>query len=135
MSSLRSLALFACLLRYSAEALVLQPARVVDLRVGARVGPAVMMAKKAATKKMVTVLLSEDVEGLGAGNTLVQVKPAYAENVLIAKKLGTIASQEVMDQIAKDKAEAEAAGPSVLLTRPRMRHALSRVKLWPQPRL
>lgn len=69
-----------------------------------RVGSAVLMAKKEGKK--ITILLEKDAEGLGAAGDLVEVKPAYAENFLVARGVGVFASIAVIEQ---KKAEAEAA--------------------------
>ena len=55
------------------------------------------------------VLLEADVEGLGKMGALVEVKAAYATNVLVAKGLGCVASKEMVAQIAKTEAESAAA--------------------------
>ena len=52
------------------------------------------------------VLLEADVEGLGKKGKLVEVKAAYATNVIVAKGLGSVASKAMVDQIAKTEAEA-----------------------------
>ena len=65
----------SCLL-LSADALQLP---CVAPRAHSRAVPA-MMAKKAATKKLVTVQLKTDVEGLGPAGKLVEIKPYYASN-------------------------------------------------------
>lgn len=58
---------------------------------------------------MQKVLLEADVEGLGKMGALVEVKAAYATNVLVAKGLGCVASKEMVEQIAKTEAEEKAA--------------------------
>ena len=57
---------------------------------------------------MVSVVLDADVDGLGAKGELVEVKPAYAENFIVSKGLGSIASKELMAQMAKEAEEAAA---------------------------
>jgi large subunit ribosomal protein L9 len=52
------------------------------------------------------VLLEADVEGLGKMGQIVEVKVAYATNVIVAKGLGSVASKEMVAQIAKSEAEA-----------------------------
>ena len=72
-----------------------------------RVRPAFMMAKK-GPGKTVSVVLDEDVTGLGFKGTVVAVKPAFAENVLVRQNKGKIATPEDMKRIAEE-AEAAAA--------------------------
>ena len=93
--ALRTLIALACLMLTDA------------LRTAPRARPPVMMAKKVA--KLQNVLLEADVEGLGKTGQIVQVKAAYANNVLVAKRLGSVASKETVAQIAKSEAEAIAA--------------------------
>ena len=52
------------------------------------------------------ILLEADVEGLGKMGQIVEVKVAYATNVIVAKGLGSVASKEMVAQIAKSEAEA-----------------------------
>ena len=66
----------------------------------------VMMAKKEGKK--VTVVLEREVEGLGAAGELVEVKPAYAENFIVAKGIGSIASKELIAKIQADIEEEKA---------------------------
>ena len=58
---------------------------------------------------MMSVLLEQDVSGLGEKGSIVEVKPAYAENVLLTTGKGTIASQEILDRVAAEQAAAAAA--------------------------
>lgn len=81
---------------------------VVRSTAAARSAPAIM-AKKSATKKLVSVVLDADVDGLGEKGSLVEVKPAYAENFLVAQSLGSIATKEMLERIAAEVAEAAAA--------------------------
>lgn len=67
--------------------------------------PAYMMAKKTVKSKSVQVLLDADVEGVGEKGALVELKPAYAENVVVAKGLGAIATPEQIAQLAKELEE------------------------------
>lgn len=76
-----------------------------------RTVPAVMAKKEG---KKVTVLLEKDADGLGAAGDLVDVKPAYAENFLVARGVGVIASSEIIEQ---KKAEAEAAMEAAISAR------------------
>ena len=50
--------------------------------------------------------MEADVEGLGKMGQIVEVKVAYATNVIVAKGLGSVASKEMVAQIAKSEAEA-----------------------------
>ena len=87
------------------------PATAAVMSTRGRADTCVMMAKKSATKlKTVTVILDADVEGLGAKGSLVDVKPAYAENFIISKGMGSKASKELIEQIAEQaKAAADKA--------------------------
>jgi len=96
----------ACLLSAATALLLNGPAPQVA---GQRAGRVVMMGKKAKGSKMVTVVLEADVDELGEKGDLVQVKPAYAENVIVSKGLGQVASQEMIDRIAAEMAAAKAA--------------------------
>mmetsp|Transcript_19790 Transcript_19790/g.50370 ORF Transcript_19790/g.50370 Transcript_19790/m.50370 type:complete len:157 (-) Transcript_19790:562-1032(-) len=58
---------------------------------------------------MITVILGADVEGLGEKGSLVEVKPAYAENFLISKGLGEKASTELIEKVEAEQKEAAAA--------------------------
>jgi large subunit ribosomal protein L9 len=71
--------------------------------------PRMMAKKNVKNPKLQKILLQEDVDGLGKKGTLVEVKAAYAVNVLVPKGLGAVASKEMVEQIAKDKADAIAA--------------------------
>ena len=97
-----------CLLLASAQGLLLAPHGVASgaaARHAVRCGAPAM--KKAAVKsKVVTVLLEADVEGLGVKGALVEVKPAYAENVLVNQGKGSIASQEMIDTALAEAAAA-----------------------------
>ena len=68
-----------------------------------------MMAKKATVKKDVQVLLSDDIKGIGKKGEVIGVKPAYAQNFVIAKGLGKMATPDVLAQVEQDKAEKAAA--------------------------
>lgn len=74
----------------------------------------VMMAKKGGAKKggagkMVQVVLSAPIQGLGKAGELVSVKPAYADNFIINKGLGSIATPEKLKELAVAAADAAAA--------------------------
>ena len=58
---------------------------------------------------MVSVLLNVDVDGMGEKGSIVKVKPSYAENVLVSKGKGTVASKATLERIAKEMEEAAAA--------------------------
>ena len=71
---------------------------------------AAMMAKKPAAKsKLITILLEADVEGVGLKGEIIEVKPAYGENTIIAKGLGSKATKEQIQQAEADKLAKEAA--------------------------
>ena len=61
-----------------------------------------------------TVLLEKDAEGLGVAGDLVEVKPAYAENFLVSKGVGIIATKEMIDK-ATAELEAKAAAAAAAL--------------------
>ena len=48
------------------------------------------------------VVLSEDVKGLGRAGDLVAVKPAYAQNFLVSKGLGQVATPDMLKKIAQE---------------------------------
>lgn len=90
--------LIVAMMMLCANALVLNVAR-------PRTNACVMMAKKAAPKsKMVTLVLEKDVEGLGEAGALVEVKPAYADNFIISRGLGSRASKETIKKIEEEVA-------------------------------
>ena len=64
-----------------------------------------LMAKKSSGAKLMTVLLEADVGGVGEAGSLVDIKPAFAENFIIAKGLGKKANAQM---IAEVQAEAAA---------------------------
>ena len=66
-----------------------------------------MMAKKEGKK--VAVLLSKDAEGLSVAGDLVDVKPAYAENFLVARGFGVVASTKIIEEKAAESAAAAEA--------------------------
>lgn len=74
---------------------------------GARMAPAVMMAKT-VTKKLVSVILDEEVEGVGSKGVVVQVKSSYAENVIVRGGKGRIATASDLAEIAAKEAAAAA---------------------------
>jgi len=65
-------------------------------------------SKKNPFAKMVKVILTEDVDGLGKSGQVKVVKYAYATNLLIPKGMGQIATEEALKKIAEDEAEAQA---------------------------
>ena len=102
--------LTACALMLTTDALVIGG-------VGAAT-PRASVSMMAKTKtKMVKVLLSTDVDGLGPKGTVVEVKSAYAQNVLVPKKLGAVPTKEMLEQLAARgdahvlAGAAHAAGP------------------------
>ncbi|KAL1503054.1 hypothetical protein AB1Y20_011121 [Prymnesium parvum] len=69
-----------------------------------------MLAKKSAKKpSTVQVILNAPVKGLGDAGELVSVKPAYAQNFIVAQGLGAIATKETLDRVAQQEAAAAAA--------------------------
>ena len=85
------------------------------LRTAVRQPRPVMKAKKApASSKEVMVVLLSEVKGIGKKGEVVKVKPAYAQNVLLGKGLGKMATDDVLAQIEKDKADAAAAAVAAL---------------------
>lgn len=74
---------------------------------------AVMMAKK-ATAKLIPILLVDDVDGVGIKGDIVEMKPAYAENTIISKRLGIKATKEQVEQAEADKLAKEAAVAAAL---------------------
>ena len=86
----------------------LQPAARAAIAAPVR-SPVPLMKGKAKAAKAVKVLLTGDVKGLGKAGELVDVKPAYAENFLVSKGLGNIASKEVIARVAEEAAAAAAA--------------------------
>eukprot|EP00316_Scyphosphaera_apsteinii_P022225 CAMPEP_0119309394 /NCGR_PEP_ID=MMETSP1333-20130426/15292_1 /TAXON_ID=418940 /ORGANISM="Scyphosphaera apsteinii, Strain RCC1455" /LENGTH=162 /DNA_ID=CAMNT_0007313359 /DNA_START=144 /DNA_END=632 /DNA_ORIENTATION=- len=68
-----------------------------------------MLAKKPTVKKQTDVLLLEDIKGIGRKGEVVQVKPAYAQNFIVSKGIGAIATPAILKDIEKQKAEAAAA--------------------------
>lgn len=81
---------------------------------GAARASAVMMAKKkgkggaGGAAKVVQVMLTAPVKGLGKKGDLVAVKPAYAENMLIRAGLGALATPEMLQAYEAEQAEAAA---------------------------
>ncbi|KAL3898444.1 MAG: hypothetical protein SGPRY_012837, partial [Prymnesium sp.] len=73
---------------------------------------------KAKKQTTVQVVLSAPVKGLGKAGELVSVKPAYAQNFLVAQGLGKVATAETLAAIAKERealAEAAAAAKQTAL--------------------
>ena len=102
----RLLALFALL--HSANALVINaplPANALAATTG-RAGATLMMAKKEGKK--VKVMLEKDVSGLGVAGSIVEVKPAYAENFIVSNGMGVKATKDMLERVAKEEAEAAA---------------------------
>lgn len=58
--------------------------------------------------KLVQVVLSEPIKGIGKKGDLVSVKSSYAENVIVRGGKGKIATDETLEQIAKETAQAAA---------------------------
>lgn len=73
-----------------------------------RRGTTVMLAKKAAVKKNVMVVLTDDIKNVGRKGEVVGVKAAYAQNFVIAQGLGKLATPDVLAKIEKDKADKAA---------------------------
>ena len=80
-----------------------------------RLPPPIALAKKkkgggggGGGAKVQCVLLA-DVKGVGRKGELVEVKPAYAENMLIRTGLGEKATPDILEKLATEKAEADAA--------------------------
>ena len=80
-----------------------------------RLPPPIALAKKkkgggggGGGAKVQCVLLA-DVKGVGRKGELVVVKPAYAENMLIRTGLGEKATPDILEKLATEKAEADAA--------------------------
>jgi len=77
--------------------------------------PARMLAKKkkaaGGAAKTVQVVLTAEIKGVGRKGELVSVKPAYADNFIVNKGLGAIATPEKLAEIAaaQEAADAEAA--------------------------
>merc|ERR1711865_1211181 len=97
------------------DALLLSAPRAALLLSAPRARPAVMMPKKVV--KLQKILLEADVEGLGKMGQIVEVKVAYATNVIVAKGLGSVASKEMVAQIAKSEAEAVIASAAVMMAK------------------
>jgi len=93
----------ACIARTSGDACIARAS-----------GGAAMMAKKKGGKggggaaKMVQVVLSEPIKGVGKKGELVSVKPAYAENFVVSGGRGVLATPEMLDQLAAEAASAAA---------------------------
>ena len=97
------------LLSANAEALLLHklpPHMAVAGHRDGRAGATLMLAKKTAKSKVLQVILSADVPGLGQKGALVEVKPAYAENFIVAKGLGSKASKQQIEELLKEQEEA-----------------------------
>ena len=67
-----------------------------------------------ASAVAVMVLLSETIKGVGNKGEVIGVKPAYAQNFVISKGLGKMATPDVLAQVEADKAEAIAAAIAAL---------------------
>lgn len=57
-------------------------------------------------KKLLTILLLEDIPNLGKKNTTSTVKVGYANNFLIPRKKAVYANQSILDQLNKEKESA-----------------------------
>ena len=88
-------ALLICTFVASCHALVLNGAPPAHGTVACRSIAATMMAKKTLAKKVVSVILDADVEGVGTKGAVVEVKASYAENVLIRQSLGSRKIQKI----------------------------------------
>merc|ERR1712032_1190666 len=74
------------------------PAPLINPKVALSRSHPLLKATKRTGGKLVKVLLTADIEGLGKEGTIVEVKPAYAENFILAKRLGSKASQQMIDR-------------------------------------
>nr|ABA55508.1 chloroplast 50S ribosomal protein L9 [Isochrysis galbana] len=93
-----------------------------------RVAATVMMAKKAAPKgKDVQVILTGEIKGLGSAGDLVAVKPAYAQNFILTKGLGKMATPEMLKQIAEQQAADAATKAEALALAERHKKTLDAV--------
>ena len=70
--------------------------------------PPLLLAKKSggAAPKTTQVVLTGDVKDVGKKGELVSVKPAYAQNFLVAQGLGRVATPEVLEQLERERQEA-----------------------------
>ena len=81
----------------------------------------VLMAKKKAGGggggggKDISVVLTADVKGQGRKGELINVKPAYAQNFIVSKGLGKVATPEILKEIEKAKAAADADAAAALV--------------------
>jgi large subunit ribosomal protein L9 len=75
---------------------------------GARQRRAVAVCAKKAVKKVQVVLKSE-VAQVGRKGDLVTVRRGFCDNYLIPQGLGEVATQQILDGIAQQQKEAEAA--------------------------
>ena len=92
--------------------------------------PPLLLAKKSggAAQKTTQVVLTGDVKDVGKKGELVSVKPAYAQNFLVAQGLGRVATPEVLEQLERERQEAfEAALLEVLA-----KHAVDAIVFPPQ---
>ena len=64
-----------------------------------------MMKKNNKKKKVISILLSEDVQHLGKRNSVSKVKPGYASNFLVPKKKAVYANEEILLQFNIKKEE------------------------------
>lgn len=63
---------------------------------------------------MLKIILDADVDGLGDKGSLVEVKPAYAENFIIKNGLGSVATKEDEQRLVEaEQAAAEQAAKAV----------------------
>merc|ERR1712032_710280 len=85
------------------------PAPLINPKVALSRSHPLLKATKRTGGKLVKVVLTADIEGLGKEGTIVEVKPAYAENFILAKRLGSKASQQMIDRVAEEAAVAVAA--------------------------
>lgn len=79
-------------------------------------GPLMLAKKKAGGGggKDVSVVLTADVKGQGRKGELINVKPAYAQNFIVSKGLGKVATPEILKEIEKAKVKADANAAAAL---------------------
>ena len=82
-----------------------------------RRGQPVLLAKKKAGGgggKDIAVVLTADVKGQGRKGELIKVKPAYAQNFIVSKGLGKVATPEILKELEQAKAAADAEAAAAL---------------------
>lgn len=87
----------------------LPPLSISPIALGLRAGLLNFPFERTATvsKKTVDLLLLENVEALGIVGDVVSVKIGYARNYLLPRNLATAPSQQLIEQLAEKRAEAE----------------------------